>query len=161
MEFEYYTDQIVLDNEIINNGEEVLPLDNFINSSINFLNEIGVNFKQSTVFYKRNKNGASILGIQLLYGDNEELSNYLVYDCLPFKSGKSVFCNIDMHAHAKISSIAMQFSRLASNDVTKFFTFMEQSIMKNGQDGIELNFMKNINLEKKKQNVLAKLLKRF
>lgn len=161
MEFEYFTDQIVLNNGIVNNNDEIMPLDNFINSSLNFLNTLGINFQQSTIFYKRNKKGASVLGIQLLAGDNEDLSNYLIYDCMPFKSGKSIFCNIDMHVCAKTSSNAMQFASLASNDVTEFFNLMEQTIVNNGQDSVELDYMKNIILQKKKQSVFAKILKRF
>ena len=161
MEFEYFTDQIILNNGIVNNNAEILPLDNFINSSLYFMNTLGINSQQSTIFYKRNKKGASVLGIQLLDGDNEDLSNYLIYDCMPFKSGKSIFCNIDMHACAKISSRAIQFASLVSNDVTKFFDLMEQTIMEKGQDGVELDYMKNMILQKKKQNVFAKILKRF
>ena len=161
MEFDYFTDKIELNNENINNDVEILPLDNFINSSLNYLHEIGINSQQSTIFYKRNKKGSSVLGIQLLDGNNEDISNYLVYDCLPYVSGKSIFCNIDMHAYAKLSSKAMQFASLASNDVTNFFNSMEQLIMKKGQDGVEFNYMKNLVLQKKKQNVFTKILKRF
>ena len=159
MEFEYYTDQIELNNENINNDVEVLPLDNFINSSVNYLYEIGVNPKHSTVFYKHNRNGASVLGIQLMDGDNEDLSNYLVYDCKPFISGKSVFCDIDMHADAKTAPKAIQFARLASNDVTDFFNLMEQSVIKYNLGDLE--YMKNMIVSKKKNNVFARILKRF
>ena len=138
-----------------------MPLDNFINSSLNFLHTLGINSQQLTIFYKRNKKGASVLGIQLLDGNNEDLSNYLIYDCMPFKCGKSIFCNIDMHACAKISSRVIQFASLASNDINKFFSLMEQTIMDNGQDNVELDYMKNIIFQKKKQNVFAKILKRF
>ena len=40
MEFEYYTDEIVLNNEMINNEVEVAPLDSFILSAKNHLNKI-------------------------------------------------------------------------------------------------------------------------
>ena len=158
MEFEYYTDEIVLNNKIINNDNEIKPLDDFINSC---LNKSNIDFEQSTIFYKRNKKGASILGIQLLEGNNEDISNYIVYDCMPFINNKSIFCNIDVHANAKLSLKAVQFTNNVSNDVSDFFKQMESLILKNNQNDIELDYMKNIFIQKKKQNLFTKILKRF
>ena len=140
-------------------GDEVECMMNLLYDYLCFFVEIGVNPKHSTVFYKHNRNGASVLGIQLMDGDNEDLSNYLVYDCKPFISGKSVFCDIDMHADAKTAPKAIQFARLASNDVTDFFNLMEQSVIKYNLGDLE--YMKNMIVSKKKNNVFARILKRF
>ena len=61
MEFEYYTDEIVLNNEMINNEVEVAPLDSFILSAKNYLKEMGINPQSTTFFYKRNNKRSTIL----------------------------------------------------------------------------------------------------
>ena len=160
MEFGYYTDEIVLKNEKINNEVEVAPLDSFILLAKNYLKKMGINSQSTTFFYKRNNKKASALGIQLLEGDNEDLTNYLVFDCIPFVHGKEVFCNIDMHASSKISSIGMQFANLASEDVIKFFNTMEKQLIINGKHDIELDYMKSNALENKKQSILSRILRR-
>ena len=160
MEFGYYTDEIVLKNEKINNEVEVEPLDSFILSAKNHLKKIGIDPQNTTFFYKRNNKRASVLGIQLLEGDNEDLTNYLVFDCVPFVHGRDVLCNIDMHASSKISSIGMQFANLASEDVIKFFNTMEKQLIINGKHDIELDYMKSNALENKKQSILSRILRR-
>ena len=160
MEFEYYTDEIVLNNEMINNEVEVAPLDSFIFSAKNFLKKMGINSQNTTFFYKRNNKRASALGIQLFEGDNEDLTNYLVFDCIPFVHGREVFCNIDMHASSKISSRGMKFANLASEDVNGFFNMMEKYLILNGENDIELDYMKSNSLEKKKQSVFSKIIRR-
>ena len=89
------------------------------------------------------------MGIQLLEGDNEDLTNYLVFDCIPFVNGKEVFCNIDMHASSKISSRGMQFANLASDDINKFFNMMETLLIIRGKNDIELDYMKSNALKKR------------
>ncbi len=160
MEFEYYTDEIVLNKEMINNEVEVAPLDSFILSAKNHLKKIGIDPQNTTFFYKRNNKRASVLGIQLLECDNEDLTNYLVFDCVPFVHGRDVLCNIDMHGDSKISSIGMQFASLASEDVIKFFNTMEKQLIINGKHDIELDYMKSSVLENKKQSILSRILRR-
>ena len=160
MEFGYYTDEIVLKNEKINNEVEVEPLDSFILSAKYHLKKIGIDPQSTTFFYTRNNKRASVLGIQLLEGDNEDLTNYLVFDCVPFVHGRDVLCNIDMHASSKISSIGMQFANLSSEDVIKFFNTMEKQLIINGKHDIELDYMKSNALENKKQSIFSRILRR-
>ena len=95
-----------------------------------------------------------------MFRDNEDLTNYMVFDCIPYINGKNVFCNVDMHASAKISSRAMQFANFASEDVNRFFSIMEKSLIINGERDIVLDYMKSDSLEKKKQSVFPKILRR-
>ena len=54
----------------------------------------------------------------------------------------------------------MQFANLASDDVNRFFNMMEKLLIINGENDIELDYMKSNSLEKKKQSVFSKILRR-
>ena len=54
----------------------------------------------------------------------------------------------------------MQFANLASEDVNMYFNMMEKLLIINGENDIELDYLKSISLEKKKQSVFSKILRR-
>ena len=161
MEFEYYTDDIILNKKAMNNEVTLLAFDRFIDASKAHLREAGIDFQNVGFFYKRNKKRESVLGVQLHDGDIEDLSNYLVYDCKHHTEGKKVFCSIDMHSDKKAADKAMPFASLASDDVVDFFISVEELIHKSGQPDLEFDNMEQIVLSKKKPQPFTKLLDRF
>ena len=141
MEFEYYTDEIVLNSNNINNKDSQ-AFNHFIQIANGYLLKMGINPQDIVYFYKRNNKGKSVLGIQLQYGDVEDLTNYLVFDSEYFVSGDSIYCSIDMHASSKISSKALEFAHLGQADVKTFFEAMEKELKLNGETDVEQDYMK-------------------
>ena len=161
MLFEYYKDEIVLNEDAMNNEVTLLAFDRFINASRSILKEVRIPTSKPSFFYKRNKEGASVLGIQLIEGDNEDLSNYLVYDCMPTVEEKEVYCNIDMHAVAKATDFALAFASRATDEVNTFFQDVETLIHRNGDPKLEFDYMQQIELAKKKKGIIGKLFQKM
>ena len=150
MEFNYFTDEIILNDSDRSNFSY---LDFFIENVKKSLMEIGINNQEVNFFYKRRNNRSSVLGIQLNDGDMHDLSNYLIFDCSSFVYDKNIICSIDMHALSNISQKAVQFVNLENENIRKFFDLVEHNMV--GHEKYDI--FKTVFLEKKK-NIFIRLL---
>lgn len=152
MQLEYYKDEINLDEMSINEDLENPILDNLIQKLYTTFKEIGVDTYKKRLFYKRNNQGKSVLGIQM--DEDNELTSYLLFDCSVEGQNFSLFCNVDFHADKRISDKANKLVSLISSDIVSCFEDLEYEFNSNPIPPEEYVFMKNI--VKKKNNVLKK-----
>ncbi len=158
MYFDYYTDELVLNKN--NSSTDLKELDNLIESIQKQLNEIGIVNKDINAFYKRNNKEESILGIQLLDGNIEDINNYVIFDCTPFVYGRNILCNIGMHSSAKASNKSSVLVPEIKNEVNHFFNTIEYSIKNKVKNTREFDVMKDYYIEKKKEKLLSRFMKR-
>ena len=150
MLFNYFKDKIILNNELIDNDLDIPLLDSFIKKTKESLVEMGFVKQSISFFYKRNKNGASVIGIQVEDGDSEDISNYVIYDAALIRGE---YC-MDFHAKPKIIDKALMFNELLAKNVYKFLSEMEKELL--NSSGKEFDIMKKIQFQKK-----SKLLQIF
>ena len=158
MFFDYYTDELVLNKN--NSSTDLKELDNLIESIQKQLNEIGIVNKDINAFYKRNNKEESILGIQLLDGNIEDINNYVIFDCTPFVYGRNILCNIGMHSSAKASNKTSVLVPNIKDEVNHFFNAVEYSINNKVKNTREFDVMKDYYIEKKKEKLLSRFMKR-
>jgi hypothetical protein len=145
MLFKYFQDKIILNNKLINEDVSFPLLDEFIRKTKDYLIEMGIKNQDVSFFYKRNKTGASVIGIQIEDGDNEDISNYVVYDALAHKDGVSM----DFHAKSKIIEKALSFNTALSKEVYIFLCETEKKIIETAEPDIEFDIMKKVHVQKK------------
>lgn len=86
--------------------------------------KIGININTKYLYYERKKNGTSILAIQLLNGNKNDKSNYVIFGCkasLNIKIASIVSCDVYIHADAKSCNYAQKIINLMSKQIIEFF----------------------------------------
>ena len=159
MELEYWHGDTSLDS-IMLVPQHIEELEDFIDSVTPLLEMVNLRPEEISYFYKRNKDGESILGIQLDYTSNTDISNYLVFDCRATISGNCAFPNYDMHFKGKISKVANPFANMILDNVNNFFSDLEQNLYMSGITNKEYDVMRVVTLTKKKMGLLKKLFGR-
>ncbi len=151
MELEYYTDEINL-NDMQESEVEYPVIDELASKLQVLFKRMHINPKDKKIFYKRNAQGKSVIGIQI--GTEDELSNYLLFDCSVESINSSMFCNIAFHADQKFSVLASQMVGFMSSEVISSFESLEYFINSDPREPKEVSIMKPI---KKKNNTLHRM----
>ena len=125
MKFDLYTDEIVLDKNKINNKQSILYLDNYLGGLVNEVQGAGIGLKDTCYFYKRNKKGESVLGIQIADGDVEDITNYLVFECRSTISDNKVKCVTGFKIDEKHDDIFFEIPYSVTASVVHFFERIE------------------------------------
>ena len=150
MELNYFTDEIVLNKNKINNNKSILYLDNFLANLINKLQESELSLNDMSFFYKRNKKRESVLGIQISEGDIEDITNYLVFDCRSYNNGKDLRCKVGMQSDKKNRDKLNNLPYQVPADAINFFEKVEHLFNNSIQRELEIDNMVQVNLEKEK-----------
>ncbi len=151
MELEYYTDEINLSD--MSESEVEYPVIDELAAKLQVLfKRMGINPKDKKVFYKRNAKGKSVIGIQL--GNEDDLSNYLLFDCSVESIDSNIFCNIAFHADQRFSLLASQIVGFISSEVINSFESLEYFINSDPREPKDVSIMKSI---KKKNSTLQRL----
>ena len=87
-------------------------------------------------------------------GNEDDLSNYLLFDCSVESIDSKMFCNISFHADQRFSVLASQMVGLMSSEVISSFESLEYFINSDPREPKEVSIMKQI---KKKNNTLQRL----
>ena len=153
MELEYWHGDTSLEG-IMFVQQNIKELEDFIETVTPLLEMVDLRPEEICYFYKRNKEGESILGIQLDYTSNTDISNYLVFDCHAAISCNCAFPNYDMHYAAKISKVATPFTNMILDNVNNFFSDLEQNLYISGETDKEYDVMRVVTLTKKKIGIL-------
>ena len=153
MELEHYKDEIGLDKMQITDELENPILDNLIPKLYVTFKRIGIDTSRKRIFYKRNNQGKSVLGIQI--DEDNELSSYLLFDCSVEGKNFDLFCNVDFHANWKITDQASKLICLMSGEIIDCFENLEYEFNSNPMTPEEYEYMKSIT--KKKDNILSKI----
>ena len=127
MKFELYTDEVVLDKNKVNNKQSILYLDNFLGGLINQVQNAGIGLEDTIYFYKRNKKGESVLGIQIAEGDIEDLSNYLVFECRSKIVDDEVKCVTGFQIDEKHNDVWFEVPYSIAASAMHFFERIEKS----------------------------------
>ena len=151
MELEYYTDEINLE-EMQESEVEYPVIDELAGKLQVLFKRMHINPKDKKIFYKRNAQGKSVIGIQL--GNEDDLSNYLLFDCSVESINSSMFCNIAFHADQKYSGLASQMVGFMTSEVVSSFESLEYFINSDPREPKEVSIMKPI---KKKNNTLHRM----
>ena len=151
MELEYFTDEINL-NDMQESEVEYPVIDELAGKLQVLYKRMHINPKDKKIFYKRNAQGKSVIGIQL--GNEDDLSNYLLFDCSVESIDSKMFCNISFHADQRFSVLASQMVGLMSSEVISSFESLEYFINSDPREPKEVSIMKPI---RKKNNTLQRL----
>lgn len=132
---------------------------------------LGININNKYLYYERKKNGNSILAIQLINGNKNHISNYMVFGCNTFISGeiinKNVCCDIYLHADAKSGDYAQKIINIMSKQIIDFFENVENDLCRKNELTKEISFLVSLNQEKiisapdEKNNMKSKILSIF
>ena len=147
MKLTHFTDEITLDKEKINNKQSILYLDNFLGEFTNLVIQEGMAVKDACFFYKRNKKRESVIGMQIVDGDIEDLSNYLLFECRSELDGDKVRCSVGYTADEKNDEVLATLSPALSYAATRFFVKVEE-LCKNDQQELEIDSMVQVNYGK-------------
>lgn len=138
---------------------------------IKTLNRINIDNSNKYLYYERKKNGTSILAIQLINGNKNDISNYMVFGCSTFISGeiinKNVCCDIYLHAEAKSGNYAQKIINIMSKQIIDFFENVENDLCRKNELTKEISFLVSLNQEKiisatdEKNNMKSKILSIF
>lgn len=128
--------------------------------------KIGININTKYLYYERKKNGTSILAIQLLNGNKNDKSNYVIFGCkasLNVKIASIVSCDVYIHADAKSGNYAQKIINLMSKQIIEFFKHIENDLYRKKQFKKEMSFLISFNQEKKSifdepKNIKTKIL---
>lgn len=114
--------------------------------------KIGININTKYLYYERKKNGTSILAIQLIDGNKNDISNYMIFGCSTFISGKiinkNVCCDIYLHADAKSGNYAQKIINILSKQIIEFFENVENDLCRKNELTKEINYLISLNKEK-------------
>lgn len=105
--------------------------------------KIGININTKYLYYERKKNGTSILAIQLLNGNKNDKSNYVIFGCkasLNVKIASIVSCDVYIHADAKSGNYAQKIINLMSKQIIEFFKHIENDLYRKKQFKKEMSF---------------------
>ena len=157
--------------------ENLTQIDNYkwfekiIPEIIKTLNRINIDNSNKYLYYERKKNGTSILAIQLINGNKNDISNYMVFGCSTFISGeiinKNVCCDIYLHAEAKSGNYAQKIINIMSKQIIDFFENVENDLCRKNELTKEISFLVSLNQEKiisttdEKNNIKSKILSIF
>lgn len=157
--------------------ENLTQIDNYkwfekiIPEIIKTLNRINIDNSNKYLYYERKKNGTSILAIQLINGNKNDISNYMVFGCSTFISGeiinKNVCCDIYLHAEAKSGNYAQKIINIMSKQIIDFFENVENDLCRKNELTKEISFLVSLNQEKiisatdEKNNMKSKILSIF
>ncbi len=157
--------------------ENLTQIDNYkwfekiIPEIIKTLNRINIDNSNKYLYYERKKNGTSILAIQLINGNKNDISNYMVFGCSTFISGeiinKNVCCDIYLHAEAKSGNFAQKIINIMSKQIIDFFENVENDLCRKNELTKEISFLVSLNQEKiisatdEKNNMKSKILSIF
>ena len=157
--------------------ENLTQIDNYkwfekiIPEIIKTLNRINIDNSNKYLYYERKKNGTSILAIQLINGNKNDISNYIVFGCSTFISGeiinKNVCCDIYLHAEAKSGNYAQKIINIMSKQIIDFFENVENDLCRKNELTKEISFLVSLNQEKiisatdEKNNMKSKILSIF
>ena len=132
---------------------------------------IGININNKYLYYERKKNGTSILAIQLLNGNKNDISNYMIFGCSTFISSgianKNVCCDVYLHADAKSGNYAQNILNIMSKQIIEFFEYIENDLCRKTEVTKEISFLISLNQVKttssgdERNNIKAKLLSIF
>ena len=160
MKYNNYSEPVELRMNRLNLGEELPTLDTFITSAKGYLSFMGIDTTNKVVFYKRSRNGESVLGVQLLDGSIENLDNYVVFDHYATNSGNSYMCQCKMYSEGKASPKANEFATYAIDSITTFFSVTELSLRDHNEEHRQIDCMRTMGPQKKKMDVFSKIFKR-
>ena len=128
--------------------------------------KIGININTKYLYYERKKNGTSILAIQLLNGNKNDKSNYVIFGCkasLNVKIASIVSCDVYIHADTKSCNYAQKIINLISKQIIEFFKHIKNDLCRKKQLKKEMSFLISFNQEKKSisdepKNIKTKIL---
>lgn len=157
--------------------EKLNQIDNYkwfekiIPEIIKTFNRINIDNNNKCLYYERKKNGTSILAIQLINGNKNDISNYMVFGCSTFVSNKiinkDVCCDVCLHADAKSGNYAQKVINIMSKQIVEFFENVENDLCRKNEVTKEICFLISLNQEKiissndKKNNMKSKILSIF
>lgn len=148
MIFRYFTDEIILDSNNSDTGKSLRGFDDFAIQITKALRTMNIDSDTACIFYKRNKRGESVLGIQLVGGDSECLSNYVVYDSVT-SLGEGIHSNVDIHFEPPATSRFNDFFLLVPcDDIQAFFEGVEFDVITSNEPDKEYDVMKKVQLKK-------------
>lgn len=117
------------------------------------------------IYYQRNNDATSILAIQVVKGDNKDITNYMINGSKAWKQKETVYCDVYMHANKKCSEKAMKISNLISCFIVEFFEAFEKELLKtNNFDislSIEIPLIDKKEETQKEDNCIKKIIKRI
>lgn len=148
MEYTNFNEKVTLDKNKLGYDTKLPTLDIFIKSARECLTAMNIDTTSKVVFYKRSREGQSVLGVQLLDGDVEELSNYVVFDYAAENIGNIYHCQSKMYAEGKASPKANEFATFAIDSITTFFSMTESDLHARGEDTKVVDCMKTIGVKK-------------
>ena len=153
MKLSLYTDEVLLDKNKINNERSILYLNHFLGKLINQVVDAGICLEDAIYFYKRNKKGESILGIQIAEGDIENLTNYLVFECRSKLDNGEVKCISGFQVDEKHDDVLFKVPYTMPHEVIHFFKKIENLIKNPGERETEYDSMVSVhyNLHNKPQ----------
>ena len=132
---------------------------------------LGININNKYLYYERKKNGTSILAIQLLNGNKNDISNYMVFGCSSFVDStimnKNVYCDIYLHADAKSGNYAQKVLNVMSKRIIEFFEYIENDLCIKNELTKEISFLIPLNQGKiisssdEQNNIKTKILSIF
>ena len=160
MVFRHYKDEIRISKSKLNDGLRINELDKLIVSTRKTLKSMKIDTQNKYVFYKRNTKGESILGIQLISGDMEDISNYIVFDHKMYHLGELSGCGCDMHADGKVSQKGNEFATYSVDSITSFFTNIEKGLIESKQVTKDYDCMKSLDSKSGKENPFTKIFRR-
>jgi hypothetical protein len=160
MVFKHYSDEVKLNKGKLDDNFRIGELDKLIVSTRKTLKSMKIDTQNKYVFYKRNTKGESILGIQLISGDMEDISNYIVFDHKMYQLGELSGCSCDMHTDAKASQKGNEFATYSVDSITSFFTDIEKGLIESKQITKDYDCMKSLDSKSGKENPFAKIFRR-
>lgn len=132
--------------------------------------KIGININTKYLYYERKKNGTSILAIQLLNGNKNDKSNYVIFGCkasLNVKIASIVSCDVCLHADAKSGDYAQKILNVMSKQIIEFFETVENDLCRRNELTKEISFLIPLGQEKifsssnEQNNIKTKILSIF
>ena len=133
--------------------------------------KIGIDSNNKYLYYERKKNGTSILAIQLINGNKNDVSNYMVFGCRSLIdstfTNKSVCCDIYLYADAKSGNYAQNILNVISKQIIEFFEYIENDLCIKNELTKEISFLiplnqwKIISSSDEQNNIKTKILSIF
>ena len=150
MRFDLYTDEITLDKNSINNKQSLLYLDNYLAGLTNEVQKAGLGLEDACYFYKRNKKGESVLGIQIVEGDAEDITNYLVFECRSDVVNNEVKCTTGFQLDEKHNDKLFEIPYSIPATAVRFFEKIENLNKEPDRRGFEADTMVSVHYDLQK-----------
>ena len=116
-----------------------------------------IDSNNKNIFYNREDNTSSKLGIQIGAGDTSDLTNYVIFNRSSYGSEEIIKHNtISMHADKDISYESNMLANVMTDDIIEFFDTTEKTL---GPNNLKININRSIKTKAKKLSFISRLFK--